>query len=143
MPVFRRHCSRNRGSKTHTVVAQSETSTQGANQSYLMTKFTTYQGKVFQYVKEYGPTGLVFHGTIFASTFTCFYYLSKHGIDVKARLTEVLDRIKMAYVVEDLHEDMGTAVVAYGATIATGPLRTALTLSMTPMLVRIRRRLKF
>ncbi|CAI5725040.1 unnamed protein product [Hyaloperonospora brassicae] len=85
-----------------------------------------------QVLKRHARTAFVFHATVFASTLAGSYAAIRQGIDLPSLATRVpfVDLTKV-------DPDAGTLALAYLSTVATGPVRGALTIAATPLLARV------
>uniref|UniRef100_M4BL64 DUF1279 domain-containing protein n=1 Tax=Hyaloperonospora arabidopsidis (strain Emoy2) TaxID=559515 RepID=M4BL64_HYAAE len=85
-----------------------------------------------QVLKRHACTAFIFHSTVFASTLAGSYTAISHGVDLQALAKHVpfVDLTK-------LDPDAGTLALAYLSTLATGPVRGALTIAVTPLLARV------
>ncbi|DAZ93749.1 TPA: hypothetical protein N0F65_007375 [Lagenidium giganteum] len=74
--------------------------------------------RVKQVLKQYGKVALVFHSSVFVSTFAATYGAIHYGVDVRKQL----DRVPFVDA-SRIDPEAGTVAIAYLATIATAPGR--------------------
>lgn len=82
--------------------------------------------------KRYGRTALVFHSTVFASTLAGSYAAIDRGFDLEA----VAKRVPFIDL-SNVDSNASTLALAYLSTVATGPIRGALTIAASPILARL------
>ena len=76
--------------------------------------------------ERYGSTAVLVWFAIFALVWSSFYLLLTFGLDVPTLASD------WGLTVEEKYLTAGTALLAYGCTQVTKPLRILLTLALTP-----------
>lgn len=87
--------------------------------------------RVAHVLRTYGKTAVLFHSGVFLGTFASSVGAIRYGLDVQKQL----ERIPFVDA-SRIDPNAGTLVVAYLATLATGPARGALTITVSPILAR-------
>ncbi|ETV95665.1 hypothetical protein H310_11084 [Aphanomyces invadans] len=95
--------------------------------------FSQHGEKLKQVTKEYGQVAVVFHSTVFLATLGSAYASIRMGVDIR--------HVKVPFInLEDINPDAGSFLLAYLATLATGPLRGGITIVSTPWIARMLRK---
>ncbi|CEG36457.1 Predicted membrane protein [Plasmopara halstedii] len=82
--------------------------------------------------KRYGRTAFFFHSAVFTSTLVGSYAAINQGVDLQA----VAKRVPFIDL-SSMDPDASTLALAYLSTVATGPVRGALTIAASPILARL------
>ncbi|XP_055329156.1 protein FAM210B, mitochondrial-like [Paramacrobiotus metropolitanus] len=99
----------------------------------------TSREKLKAAIRDYGSTVLVFHIASGVSFLGMWYLLISSGVDV----TSVIKTFGLEGTLGKYASGAGTFVVAYAIHKATAPLRIALTLTVSPLIVNYLRRKGF
>ncbi|OQS07392.1 hypothetical protein THRCLA_00588 [Thraustotheca clavata] len=92
-----------------------------------------HTAKLKDVMKQYGKVAVVVHSTVFVSTLGVAFTCIESGIDIR--------HVKIPFVdMSKIDPNAGTFLLAYLATVATGPLRGGLTIAITPWIARIVRK---
>jgi hypothetical protein len=89
-------------------------------------------------VAQYGPTVVVFHVTMTASSFTFFYLMVSSGVDVVS-LVEKIPMIGDHMSKSSITAGASTFVMAYAVHMVFAPVRLSITLGSVPFIVRFLR----
>ncbi|OQR96247.1 hypothetical protein ACHHYP_16547 [Achlya hypogyna] len=101
-----------------------------------METFAKHTAKLKDVMKQYGKVAVVVHSSVFLTTLGAAYTAIEYGIDIRQIHVPFVDMSK-------IDPNAGTLLLAYLATVATGPLRGGLTIAVTPWIARfIRKRVK-
>ncbi|EQC26965.1 hypothetical protein SDRG_15181 [Saprolegnia diclina VS20] len=84
-------------------------------------------------MKQYGKVAVVVHSSVFVTTLGVAFSAIEYGIDIREAHIPFVDMSK-------IDPNAGTLLLAYLATVATGPVRGGLTIAVTPWIARFLRK---
>ncbi|KCV71164.1 hypothetical protein H696_02115 [Fonticula alba] len=99
------------------------------------TKKLSLAEKMKHMTKTYGPVAIGVHSTVYMVTISSMYVALKSGVDVTSLMSKVgLDRL---IDLSTLDPNSGTLLMAFILAKCTSPIRTPLTLALTPPAARM------
>jgi len=126
------------GVRSYSTDAKSKNPPETSGQSAVQ---LSQRDKLKRAIKEYGATVVVFHVGMSLSMLGCFYVAVSSGLDVVGILRSI--GVGEGILESKLAAGASTFVVAYASYKVFAPLRIAITLSVTPFIVRYLRRIGF